>query len=221
MGDNKIQKIRAELGAAQLIAVSKYQTIDAVKGLYAVGQRDFGESRAQELAEKHAALPSDINWHFIGHLQTNKVRQVLPFVTCVQSLDSEKLLLEIAKESLRLQRKTSVLFQMKVAQEDTKHGFSVENLVFLLEKIKKSIQNGENTYDFVVFSGIMGMASNTDDENQIKTEFRALKTVFDQLKSVFFDKNGDFQHLSMGMSGDYRLAIAEGSTMVRIGSLLF
>ncbi len=217
----KIEQITAELGQVRLIAVSKYQTLDAIQKLYAIGHRDFGESRAQELAEKHAALPTDINWHFIGHLQTNKVRQVLPLVAAVQSIDSEKILLEIAKESLRLTKTVDVFFQMKIAEEDTKYGFSADNLIFLLEKIKKTQENDENAFKYIVFRGIMGMASNTNDENQIKAEFKALKAVFDQIKADFFKENNDFNQLSMGMSSDYRLAVAEGSTMVRIGSLLF
>ena len=224
----KINQIRSELGTTQLIAVSKYQTIDAIKILYDEGQRDFGESRAQELAEKYAALPKDINWHFIGHLQTNKVRQVLPFLTCIQSVDSEKLLYEVARESQRIGKKIDVLLQLKVAQEETKYGFSAEDLHFLIKNIQKMQNNANNNenvekilFENVVFCGIMGMASNTDDEMQIKREFKALKSLFEQLKADFFKEDENFAHLSMGMSGDYKLAVAAGSTMVRIGSLLF
>ncbi len=211
--------ILEKIGNTQLIAVSKYQTIDAIRHLYVDGQRHFGESRAQELLEKHAALPSDIQWHFIGHLQTNKIKQVLPLLTCIQSVDSEKLLTEIAREALRIEKSIDVLLQIKVAQEETKYGFSADDLQHLLTKIQQF--ENVNAFKNIRFCGIMGMASNTDDENQVKSEFKALKTLFDTLKSNFFAQNPHFSHLSMGMSGDYKLAIAEGSTMIRIGSLLF
>jgi pyridoxal phosphate enzyme (YggS family) len=212
-------KILEEIGNVQLIAVSKYQSIDAIRALYTAGQRHFGESRAQELVEKHAALPTDIQWHFIGHLQTNKIRQVLPLLTCIQSVDSEKLLDEIAQESLRINKPINVLLQVKVAQEQTKYGFLPADFFGLLVKIQRNQLNG--LFKNIRFGGIMGMASNTDNETELKAEFKLLKTLFETLKTNFFAKDPHFSQLSMGMSGDYKLAIAEGSTMVRIGSLLF
>lgn len=216
-----LSELRREIGQATLVAVSKYQSVEAIKILYEQGQRAFGESRATELAEKHAALPTDIEWHFIGHLQTNKVRQVLPLLTCIQSVDSEKLLQLIAQEAAQINRKIDVLLQVKIAQEDSKYGFDAQSITELAKKIQKATQNGEKTFEYVRFIGIMGMASNTSDEKQVKNEFLHLKSIFDTLKTNFFTENEDFSELSMGMSGDYRTAIAAGSTMVRVGSLLF
>lgn len=216
-----LSELRREIGEVKLVAVSKYQSAEAINLLYAQGQRLFGESRAAELAEKHAALPSDIEWHFIGHLQTNKVKQVLPLLSCIQSVDSEKLLLLIAQEAALINRKIDVLLQVKIAKEDSKYGFDAQAIIKLAEKIQKVAQNDEKTFEYIRFIGLMGMASNTSDEKQVESEFLQLKSSFYSLKSSFFAKNDSFSHLSMGMSGDYRAAIAAGSTMVRIGSLLF
>ena len=205
----------------QLVAVSKTQPMLRILDLYAQGQRVFGENYVQELVEKHAALPSDIQWHFIGHLQSNKVRYIAAFVDMIHAVDSLKLLQEIDKQAFKHNRKIKCLLQFHIANEETKTGFTlsetentegVEKILSSMEFIK--LKNIE-------ICGVMGMATFTDDNDQIRREFQVLKQIFDKLKHTYFVDNQHFSHISMGMSGDYRLAIAEGSTMVRIGSLLF
>jgi len=183
--------------------------------LYAQGQRIFGENRVQELVEKYEALPKDIEWHLIGHLQTNKVKYIAPFVRMIHSVDSLKLLKEINKQAAKHERTIDCLLQMHIANEATKFGMNESEVIDLLNDTAfKNMQN-------IRITGVMGMATFTDDKSQVRNEFRQLKYIFNQLKRNFFMDNETFREISMGMSGDYQIAIAEGSTMVRIGSLLF
>jgi len=196
-----------------LVAVSKTKPIEAIKEAYLAGQKDFGENKVQELVAKHEQLPKDIKWHLIGHLQTNKVKYVAPFVHLIHAVDSEKLLLEINKQAQKNNRIIDVLLQFHIAQEDTKFGFSVDECKLLLKNCA-SILNTR-------ILGVMGMASFVDDETQIRNEFKTLRNIFNELKSEYFGNAPDFSTISMGMSGDYSLAIEEGSTMVRVGSAIF
>lgn len=199
----------------QLVAVSKFHPAEAIMEAYNAGQRIFGESRAKELVSKASSLPNDIEWHFIGHLQTNKVRQVLPYVTLIHSVDSERLLRAIDSESKRIGRKTNILLQLHVAQEETKFGFSPDEIVSLAaSEIFEELEN-------VIPAGVMGMASNTDDTSRVIEDFKTIKTAFDQLAKGAMSSNTRFKTISMGMSGDYIEAINCGSTMVRIGSDIF
>jgi PLP dependent protein len=198
-----------------LVAVSKTKPISAINELYTEGQRHFGENKVQELVEKHEQLPKDIHWHLIGHLQTNKVKYVAPFVHLIHAVDSLKLLQEINKQASKNKRVISCLLQFHVAQEETKFGMSLEEANNLLHSdIYKTMQN-------IQISGVMGMASYTDDTEQIKAEFRLLKNYFSQLKNEFFQHSEHFSTLSMGMSSDFEIAIEEGSTLVRVGSSIF
>ncbi len=198
----------------QLIAVSKTKPNEAILELYEKGQRTFGENYVQELVDKYAALPKDIEWHFIGHLQSNKVKYIASFVECIHSVDSIKLLQEIDKQAFKNIRKIKCLMQFHIAEEDTKFGFDTEGVADIPFNDILNLKNIE-------IVGVMGMATFTDDKTQVKREFQTLKQVFDTLKASFFNKNPNFKEISMGMSDDYKMAIEEGSTMVRIGSLLF
>lgn len=198
----------------ELVAVSKTQTVAAIMELYALGQRVFGENKVQELLQKQENLPKDIQWHLIGTLQSNKVKQIIPHVQLIHSVSSLKLLNEIEKQSQNLGVETNVLLQIHIAQEETKFGFSYN-------EIKEIFQQGipqqlKNTH----ICGLMGMASFTSDMEVVKNEFSTLKTFFDKLKAIK-ENQESFKYLSMGMSGDYKLAIESGSNMVRIGSSLF
>jgi PLP dependent protein len=201
----------------QLLAVSKTKTIDDILFLYNLGQRDFGENYVQELIEKQAVLPKDIRWHFIGHLQTNKVKYITPFVYTFQSVDSLKLLLEIDKHAAKNQRTVRCLLQIFIAREETKFGMSEEELESLIRMVKETRQEGKFKHSLI--AGCMGMATLTDDKTQIRAEFEQLRAVFEKLKMNFDSDPVDT--LSMGMSNDYLIAIEMGSNMVRIGSLLF
>jgi PLP dependent protein len=213
-----LEKILNDLSPAhtQLIAVSKTKPVEAIQALYVQGQRAFGENYVQEFVEKQPQLPADIHWHFIGHLQTNKVKYIAPFVHTIHAVDSMRLLQEIDKQAIKQNRTIRVLLQFHIADEASKFGFDTEGgkewseIVDFLPKLQKTI-----------VSGVMGMATFTDDKAQVRREFQKLKTIFDKLKSTHFADNPDFKELSMGMSDDYLIAIEEGSTMVRIGSLLF
>lgn len=198
-----------------LVAVSKTMSNNAILEAYEAGQWHFGENKVQELVEKQAALPNDIKWHFIGHLQTNKVKFIVPFVDLIEGVDSLKLLKEINKQALKNKRIQRCLLQFFIADEETKFGLSLKEAAELLESIKKE------PLQAVEICGVMGMATYTDNENQIREEFRQLKSIFDELKTGFFSDSAAFQIVSMGMSGDYLLAIAEGSNQVRIGSTIF
>ncbi len=210
------QKIKEELKAKEvtLIAVSKIQPAMAIKMLYDLGQKDFGENYVQELVEKYEVLPNDINWHYIGHLQTNKVKYIAPFVSLIHGVDSFKLLKEINKEAQKNNRTINCLLQIYIAQEETKFGLNESDLdnIFGSEELK-DLNN-------ILISGFMGMTSFTDDEEKIRTEFRYLKTLFNSYKQLT-TANCQLTTLSMGMSADYKIAIDEESNMVRIGSLIF
>jgi len=213
---SQIVKINKELpSTVKLVAVSKFNPVCAIKQAYDAGQRIFGESRPQELKEKVFQLPDDIQWHFIGHLQTNKLKMVLPYVTLVHSVDSERLLMEISKYALKNSLKVNCLLEVFIAQEETKQGFSKEELFELLDKIQQHPLEG------VEICGLMGMASFVEDENQIAAEFEELKKIFDQAKEKYISTLPNFKELSMGMSGDYKIAIEKGSTLVRIGTSIF
>jgi hypothetical protein len=198
-----------------LVCVSKFHPAELIRQAYDAGERDFGESRVQELLEKHKTLPADIRWHFIGHLQTNKVRQIVPFVSLIHGVDSLHLLEEINKEALKIGRIVPVLLEVHVAQEETKSGFSIEEIADLQPLIDLNHAAPLlREYPGLNICGIMGMASNTDDRDQVLREFKMLATIHRNL----FPHGGV---LSMGMSHDYELALQEGSNMVRIGSSIF
>jgi len=209
---NQIQHLHQELPATtKLVAVSKFHPTEAIMEAYAAGQQIFGESRVQELCEKRPLLPMDIEWHFIGHLQTNKIKQIVPFVSLIHGVDSAKLLIEINKEGEKIGRVVPCLLQIFVAQEETKFGLSPSEcraLVLELERLP-----------YVQICGLMGMATLTDNQVQIRAEFSQLKNLFDELKTSL--NTSAFKELSMGMSDDYQLAVECGSTMVRIGSRIF
>lgn len=198
-----------------LVAVSKTKSAEAILELYNQGQRIFGENKVQELTWKYEALPKDIVWHAIGHLQTNKVKYIAPFVSMIHSVESLKLVKEINKQAKKNERVIEILLQFHIAEEDTKFGLDLsEAQEILTSELYKSAEN-------IKVVGVMGMATFTHDKNQVRNEFRTLKNIFDELKKDFFESDDSFKEISMGMSGDYELAVEEGSTMVRIGSLLF
>lgn len=199
----------------QLIAVSKLHPASEVEAAYAFGQRDFGENWAQEMKEKHEILPQDIRWHFIGHLQTNKIKYIIPYVHLIHSIDSFKLLQEVDRQAAKSGRIVGCLLQFHVATEDTKFGFSMDECEAMLQSPEfASLKNVE-------IKGVMGMASFTDDTAQVRREFQLLHSYFTKLKSEYFADQLSFKELSMGMTGDYRIAIEEGSTMIRVGSAIF
>jgi PLP dependent protein len=198
-----------------LVAVSKTKSVEEIMVLYQKGQRVFGENRVQELLSKANLLPKDIEWHLIGHLQKNKVKQIAPFISLVHSVDSYELLEVIQKQANKVNRIIDVLLQFHIATEESKFGLDENEAVEILEKVKQSpLPN-------IRICGVMGMASFTDDTSQVRNEFRHLKNIFDRLKALYFRGNDAFKEISMGMSGDYEIAIAEGSTMVRLGTILF
>jgi pyridoxal phosphate enzyme (YggS family) len=203
-------------GKAVLVAVSKTKPVEDIQELYDAGQRVFGENYVQELVAKQPVLPGDIHWHFIGHLQSNKVKYIAPFVHLIHGVDSLKLLQEINKQGVKNSRKINVLLQLHVATEETKFGFDEAELMDAMTQLKT--QEG---WDHVQICGIMAMASFSSNTDQIRAEFNYAHRVYQNLKQQFFNDDPAFEVLSMGMSGDYRVAIAEGSTMIRIGSMLF
>lgn len=199
----------------ELVAVSKFHPVEALKEAYDAGQRIFGESRVQEISQKRLLMPDDVQWHFIGHLQTNKVRQLVPYVSLIHSVDSIKLLESINAESARIGKVVDVLLQLHVAQEETKFGFTCEDCVDLVDKgVLDRLPN-------VRVCGVMGMATNTDDMVKVREEFKSIKNVFDTLKQRYFADKPYFKEISMGMSDDYHIAMEEGSTLVRIGTTIF
>ena len=213
---NRLKEIKADLSEnITLIAVSKTKPIDAILEAYEAGQRDFGENKVQELVEKFEKLPKDINWHMIGHLQSNKIKYIASFIHLIHGVDSLKLLVEIDKNGRKINRKIPCLLQFHIAQEETKFGFDWNEIVVFLES------ETCKQLTFVDIKGVMGMASFTDNNMQIQKEFSELKTIFDNLKRDYFHVNEDFKIISMGMSNDYKIAIEEGSNMVRIGSSIF
>lgn len=218
--ENKIlQQLQEECAGfhALLVAVSKTKPADAIADLYQLGQRDFGENYVQELLEKSEALPKDICWHFIGHLQKNKVKYIAPFVGLIHAVDSLSLLLEINKHAQRNHRVIDVLLQVYVAREETKFGLEPEELL----AVASFVSENPEQFTHVRICGVMGMASFTDDTAQVRRELKAIRDVFNQLRA----QHPAWQHFcticSMGMSGDYPIALEEGSTLIRIGSMLF
>lgn len=212
----EIKRITEELPAqVKLVAVSKFHPNEAIEEAYRAGQRIFGESKVQEMNAKHESLPSDIEWHFIGHLQTNKVKYIVPYVALIHGIDSPKLLAEVEKQAAKIDRKIPCLLQMHVAQEETKFGFS-------LDECRSFLQTGLwKQMPHVRICGLMGMASNTEDMSQVKREFETLHSFFQEVKDQWFSEEPSFCELSMGMSHDYPIAIACGSTLVRVGSKIF
>ena len=216
MIQTQLKQVQAQLPEhVVLIAVSKTKPIADLQAAYDAGQRHFGENKVQEMVEKAQLLPNDIHWHLIGHLQTNKVKYMAGFVHLIHGVDSLKLLIEINKQAKKVNRIQDILLQFYIAQEDTKFGLDISEAQEIL-----------NSIDFqqlkhIRVCGVMGMASNTSNENQVASEFRNLKQIFDELQTKYFPKQDTFKEISMGMSGDYQLAISNGSTMVRVGSKIF
>ena len=198
-----------------LIAVSKYHPAEAIMQAYEAGQREFGESKAQDLVTKYEELPKDIKWHFIGHLQTNKIKYIAPFIHLIHSVDSYKLLQEINRHGAKHQRKIGCLLQIHIAQEETKFGFTPEECIEMLTCSEW------HTLENIEIRGLMCMASNTDDEAQIAKEFATVQNLFKEIKEKIFTDNDNFYILSAGMSDDYAIAIERGSTHIRIGSSIF
>lgn len=213
---NKLQKLYGELPKeVTLVAVSKTKPIADLQDAYDAGQRVFGENKVQEMCTKWEQLPKEINWHFIGHLQRNKVKYLAPFVDLIHGVESFRLLKEINKQAQKNNRVIDVLLQFFIANEETKFGLSFEEAEAILsDENFKELQN-------VRICGVMGMASFSNNREQIREEFKTLKSTFDKLKSTFFDNEKSFNVISMGMSGDYKIAIEEGSTMIRVGSSIF
>lgn len=198
-----------------LIAVSKTKPVSDLQEAYDAGQRIFGENKALEMRDKHQALPDDIQWHFIGHLQTNKIKYIAPFVTLIHAIDSLSLLEAVNKEAVKNNRVIDCLLQFHIAQEETKFGLDIEEARAMLES--ESFKNLNN----INICGVMGMATFTDNADQVRNEFKSLKNIFETLKDNYFKGNDSFKDISMGMSDDYPIAIEEGATMVRVGSKIF
>ena len=211
-----LEAVRATIPAnVTLVAVSKTKPVSDLQEAYDAGQRIFGENHALEMRDKHEVLPHDIQWHFIGHLQTNKIKYIIPFVSLIHSIDSENLLEAVNKEAKKHDRVVDCLLQFHIANEETKFGLDLEEAEALLNS--DAFRQMEN----VRICGVMGMATFTDDEDEIHKEFRHLKTIFDTLKQKYFANQPQFKEISMGMSDDYPIAIEEGATLVRVGSKIF
>lgn len=212
----RIHTLTSELPeGVRLVAVSKFHPAEAIAEAYAAGQRIFGESRVQELQAKHEALPKDIEWHFIGHLQTNKVKYIVPYVSLIHGIDSFRLLAEVDKQAERVGRSVGCLLQMHIAREETKFGFS-------FDECREMLQAGEwSKLQYVRLCGLMGMATNTDNMQQVEEEFSSLAAFFREVKAGWFAADEDFRELSMGMTHDYLQAIAAGSTLIRVGTYIF
>ena len=214
---NNIEKFRVELKpfSARLIAVSKTHSVDKIREAYEGGQRIFGENKVQELGEKQPQLPSDIEWHLIGHLQRNKVKYIAPFVALIHSVDSLKLLDEINKQGQKINRKIHCLLQVYIANEDTKFGLAPE-------EVRELVKSAEiSSFEFIAIDGLMGIATLTENKKQIRDEFRSLKQLFDELKNQSLPSSIQMKELSMGMSADYKIALEEGSTLIRVGTSIF
>jgi pyridoxal phosphate enzyme (YggS family) len=210
---NKIKNSIPE--KVKLVAVSKTKPTEDILESYNAGHKIFGENKVQELTDKYELLPKDIDWHFIGHLQTNKVKYIAPFVSLLHGVDSLKLLKTINKEANKNSRSIDVLLQIHIAQEESKFGFTKEECIELIENPELSeLKN-------IRICGLMGMATNTKNDTQIRKEFSYLAAIFSEFKNRFFQDKETFKEISMGMSGDYNIAIEEGSTMIRVGSLIF
>lgn len=211
-----INEIKSELPqSTRLVAVSKFHPAEAISEAYDGGQRIFGESKVQELEEKYKVLPKDIEWHFIGHLQTNKVKYIALYISMIHAVDSYKLLCEINKQAQKANRVIKCLLEIHIAKEDSKYGFSFESCRQMLDTEDwKGLEN-------VSVCGVMGMATFTDDDAEIRNEFKSLHDFFTELKNSYFSNDDNFREISMGMSDDYPIAIEEGSTMIRVGSKIF
>lgn len=215
IADNLLKLKRQIPEHVKLIAVSKTNPVEKIMQVYNAGHKIFGENRVQEIIDKQPQLPSDIEWHFIGHLQTNKVKYIAPFVSLIQSIDSIKLLIEVNKEAMKNKRVIDCLLEMYIASEDSKMGLDLADASVLLESADyREMMN-------VRICGLMGMATFTDNDETIRGEFRYLKSYFDRIKEKYFYNEPYFKEISMGMSGDYHIAVEEGSTMVRIGTAIF
>ncbi len=201
--------------ACTLIVVSKTQPLEKIQEAYDAGHRDFGENKVQEMAPKYEALPKDISWHLIGHLQTNKVKYIAPFVSLIHSVDSPKLLVEINKQASKIPRIIPCLLQIHIAGEETKFGFSEQEV---LELVHSTSLEG---LQHIAIKGLMGMATFTDNKEQVRREFKSLKMLFEKLKNQALPVSVKMQELSMGMSGDFTIALEEGSTMIRVGTAIF
>lgn len=201
---------------ASLVAVSKTRPVEDILALYAMGHRDFGENYVQELLEKQPRLPEDIRWHFIGHLQTNKVKYIAPFIHMIHGIDSMKLLLEVNKQGTRQSRKINCLLQVYVAREETKFGLEKDELKMLLDNYESAEE-----IESARLCGLMAMASFTDNQATIRNEFQQVRHLFEFCRDNYFYHDENFREMSMGMSSDYQIALEEGSTMLRIGSLIF
>jgi len=213
--DDIISFLKAIPTGIKVVAVSKTKPVEDILKVYSTGHKIFGENRVQELTTKYEQLPRDIEWHLIGHLQSNKVKYIAKFVHLIHSVDSLKLLLTINQEAIKSERIIDVLFQIYIAREETKFGLDKAELLELLESPEfETLKN-------VRVRGLMGIASFTEDMNQVRSEFRQLKGIFDTCKHAYFSDEINFSELSMGMSGDYKIAIEEGATIIRVGSLLF
>ena len=211
-----IGKIKQELSQnVKLIAVSKTKPVQTLMEAYDAGQKIFGENKVQELLTKYEQMPKDIEWHMIGHLQSNKVKYIIPFIHLIHSVDSENLLAEINKQAAKLNKVQKVLLQISIADEETKFGFEQGHLLKVIDKYLK------DEFENVEIIGLMGMATFTDNLDQIVGEFAGLKKLFDEIKSDYLSNQDSFKQISMGMSSDYKLAIANGSTMIRVGSNIF
>ncbi|HEX5169770.1 MAG TPA: YggS family pyridoxal phosphate-dependent enzyme [Cyclobacteriaceae bacterium] len=213
--DNILNLIQNLPPQCKLVAVSKTQPVERILEAYHAGQRIFGENKVQELAQKFDALPKDIEWHMIGHLQTNKVKYIAQFVSLIHSVDSLKLLTEINKQALKAGRIISCLLQIHIGSEETKFGFTADEVIHLITTGHIELLTN------IQIVGLMGMATFTDDEKKIREEFKTLKEIFDQLKSRTLPHNVNMRELSMGMSNDYKIALQEGSTIIRVGSGIF
>lgn len=213
---SNFEKIKQKLpDNVLLVAVSKTKPVDLIMQAYNLGYRTFGENKVQELREKYEQMPKDINWHMIGHLQSNKVKYIAPFVTLIHAVDSFKLLKTINKEAQKNKRVINFLFQLHVAKEESKFGMSCEELETMINSDEyKELKN-------INPCGLMAMATNTPDKNIVREEFKQVKKCFEYFKEKYFKDKSDFKELSMGMSQDYEIAIEEGSTMIRLGSILF
>ena len=211
-----IEKIKQQLSQnIKLIAVSKTKPVETLMEAYNSGQKIFGENKVQELVGKFEQMPKDIEWHMIGHLQSNKVKYIIPFVALIHSVDSENILLEINKQAAKINKIQQVLLQISIADEETKFGFEEAELFKLLVKYEN------HEFPNIEIVGLMGMATFTDNEEQIENEFAGLKKLFDNVKSTYFSSQTSFNQLSMGMSSDYQIAIANGSNLIRVGSTIF
>ena len=211
-----LSKLKASIpDNVKLVAVSKTKPESDILEAYNTGHKIFGENKIQDLVEKYENLPKDIEWHMIGHVQSNKVKYIAPFISLIQAVDSIKLLRVVNKEALKNNRVINCLIQIYIAEEDTKFGSTLDQTREIIKT------KNEEKLDNVNFIGVMGMSTYTSDTNQVRNEFKQLKNYFDQLKEEFFMENEGFKEISMGMSGDYQLAIEEGSTMIRVGSSIF